>query len=81
MDYAPRAERPVLARVPPTRFALLKGDPGWRVKLSPCGHGGNEMDAATRAVLNATEKLLITEAGREALAALDVRPLLSLRPG
>ena len=29
------------------------------------------MDAATRAVLNETEKLLIAETGREALAALD----------
>jgi hypothetical protein len=37
------------------------------------------MDAATRAVLNATEKLLITETGREALGALDEEAPLELR--
>jgi hypothetical protein len=36
------------------------------------------MDATTRAVLDETEKLLIAETGREALAALDEEAALKL---
>ena len=40
--------------------------------------GRNEMDAATLAVLNETEKLLIAETDREALAALDEEAAIEL---
>lgn len=36
------------------------------------------MDAATRAVLNETEKLLVAETGRDALAELDEGAALEL---
>jgi hypothetical protein len=42
------------------------------------GDRGYKMDAATLAVLNETEKLLIAETGREALAALDEETAIEL---
>lgn len=48
-------------------------------KLSSRRAGEGKMDVATRAVLNETEKLLIAETDREALAALDEEAAIELQ--